>query len=119
MSVLSPAALEALGLRFTVGSLLRGEFSQAPCGGGGGGGGGVGEYVLVRTDVGLFFPAVGSVRDAVLRAADHEAGGRLPVVLDCTYFRGLDYTAVKVSQHLCTPNRAERRRATISRQTER
>lgn len=54
-----------------------------------------GEYVLVRPDVGLFFPAVGVVRDAVLLAATQEGAGGLPLVLDCTHFRNLDYTAVK------------------------
>ncbi|KAK3930457.1 Sodium-independent sulfate anion transporter [Frankliniella fusca] len=52
-------------------------------------------YVLVRPEVGLFFPAMGVVRDAVLSAAGGEGGGTLPVVLDCTRFRNLDYTAVK------------------------
>lgn len=56
---------------------------------------GWGEYVVVRPDVGLFFPAMGLVRDAVLRAAAEE-GGTLPVVLDCSRFSGLDFTAVKV-----------------------
>lgn len=50
----------------------------------------------MRPDVGLFFPAVSVVRDAVLVAAAQEGAGGLPVVLDCTHFRNLDYTAVKV-----------------------
>ncbi|XP_034242350.1 sodium-independent sulfate anion transporter-like isoform X2 [Thrips palmi] len=54
-----------------------------------------GEYVLVRPDVGLFFPAVGVVRDAVLLASTQEGAGGLPLVLDCAHFRNLDYTAVK------------------------
>ncbi|XP_026282285.1 sodium-independent sulfate anion transporter-like isoform X1 [Frankliniella occidentalis] len=54
-----------------------------------------GEYVLVRPEVGLFFPAMGVVRDAVVTAAAGEGGAALPMVLDCTHFRSLDYTAVK------------------------
>ncbi|KAJ1527169.1 hypothetical protein ONE63_008700 [Megalurothrips usitatus] len=56
---------------------------------------GWGEYVAVRPDAGLFFPAMTVVRDAVLRAANEEGAGALPVVLDCSSFRSLDYTAVK------------------------
>lgn len=71
---------------------------------------GWGEYVVVRPDVGLFFPAMGLVRDAVLRAAAEEGGtGTLPVVLDCSRFSGLDFTAVKVPD-LMTSHQRHRER---------
>lgn len=54
------------------------------------------KYLLVRPDVGLFFPAVDFLANKITDIADDRAGPNVPVVVDCHRFRGIDYTAVKV-----------------------
>ncbi|XP_008201868.1 sodium-independent sulfate anion transporter [Nasonia vitripennis] len=53
------------------------------------------KYLLIRPDVGLFFPAVDFLANKITDIADDRAGPSIPVVLDCQRFRGIDYTAVK------------------------
>ncbi|XP_054284171.1 sodium-independent sulfate anion transporter-like [Macrosteles quadrilineatus] len=60
---------------------------------------GVMEYVLVAPSIGMFFPSVDVVSNHLLEAGLQQGGGRHPVVLDCTHFTSLDYTAAKA---LCT-----------------
>ncbi|XP_058797830.1 sodium-independent sulfate anion transporter-like [Phymastichus coffea] len=54
------------------------------------------KYLLIQPDVGLFFPAVDFLVNKISEVADERADdGKVPLVLDCQRFRGIDYTAVK------------------------
>lgn len=59
-------------------------------------------YVLVEPCTGLFFPSVDYVRAAVNKAGISTAEGSLTVVLDCCHLTGLDFTAVKGIEGLCS-----------------
>lgn len=55
-----------------------------------------GEYLLVTPDNSLYFPAVDFMRAQVDRAGVRKGRGQLPVVVDCRYILGADFTAAKV-----------------------
>jgi hypothetical protein len=50
-----------------------------------------GTYVMVKVDVGLTFPEVDDLYNAISKQSVN-----YPVVLDCTHFTILDYTGVQV-----------------------
>ncbi|XP_023245583.1 sodium-independent sulfate anion transporter-like isoform X2 [Copidosoma floridanum] len=52
-------------------------------------------YLLIQPDVGLFFPAVDFLANKIVEIADDHGLGKVPLVVDCQRFRGVDYTAVK------------------------
>lgn len=55
------------------------------------------KYLLIRPDVGLFFPAVDFLANKISDIAEDRATPDTPVVvIDCQRFRGIDYTAIKV-----------------------
>lgn len=49
-------------------------------------------------DNSLYFPAVDFMRASVGRAGVKQGSSHLPVVVDCRYILGADFTAAKVSQ---------------------
>ncbi|KAG8231476.1 hypothetical protein J437_LFUL000193 [Ladona fulva] len=53
------------------------------------------EYLLVTPDGGLFFPAIEFVRAEVCRIAVSEGGGVLPIVLNCSHLKGMDFSAAE------------------------
>ncbi|KAK3877558.1 hypothetical protein Pcinc_017744 [Petrolisthes cinctipes] len=59
-------------------------------------------YVKVAPRSGLFFPSVDHVRTQVTKTAITAANGRAPVVVDCSHFSGIDFTASKGMKALCT-----------------
>lgn len=56
------------------------------------------EYILIKPDIGLYYPAVDFLRAKINDAANKEARNILPLVLDCESIKGIDYTAVKVEE---------------------
>ncbi|KAG8306811.1 hypothetical protein J6590_038752 [Homalodisca vitripennis] len=54
-----------------------------------------GEYLLVIPDNSLYFPAVDFMRTSVGRAGIRQGSSHLPVVVDCRYILGADFTAAK------------------------
>lgn len=55
-------------------------------------------------DNSLYFPAVDFMRASVGRAGVKQGSSHLPVVVDCRYILGADFTAAKVSQLSCVTN---------------
>lgn len=53
------------------------------------------EYLLVTPGNSLYFPAVDFIRQSVGRAARREGCSQLPVVVDCRFVLGADFTAAK------------------------
>ncbi|XP_063240339.1 sodium-independent sulfate anion transporter-like isoform X2 [Bacillus rossius redtenbacheri] len=54
-----------------------------------------GEYVLVTPDIGLLYPAMDYLRTELGKVASRDAKGILPVVVNCAYFKGADYTTAQ------------------------
>lgn len=54
-----------------------------------------GEYLLVIPDNSLYFPAVDFMRASVGRVGVKQGSSQLPVVVDCRYILGADFTAAK------------------------
>ncbi|XP_075231242.1 sodium-independent sulfate anion transporter-like [Lycorma delicatula] len=52
-----------------------------------------GEYVMLTPDKGLFFPAVDKLHTTILNVTKEKI--KLPVIIDCIHFTGIDYTAAK------------------------
>ncbi|GBP82785.1 Sodium-independent sulfate anion transporter [Eumeta japonica] len=52
-------------------------------------------YLLVTVGNSLYFPSVEYIRQYVERAAKKQADCRMPVVIDCRYVLGADFTAAK------------------------
>ncbi|KAK7065718.1 hypothetical protein SK128_028314, partial [Halocaridina rubra] len=52
-------------------------------------------YVVVEPQDGLLFPSVDHVRAQITKAGLRNAQGTVPVVVDCTHFTAVDYTAAK------------------------
>lgn len=53
------------------------------------------EYLLVTPGNSLYFPAVDFIRQSVGRAARREGCSQLPIVVDCRFVLGADFTAAK------------------------
>ncbi|EEB10996.1 sulfate transporter, putative [Pediculus humanus corporis] len=53
------------------------------------------EYLLVTPGNSLYFPAVDFIRSSVCRAATKEGSSSMPIVVDCRYVLGADFTAAK------------------------
>ncbi|KAM3961044.1 sodium-independent sulfate anion transporter [Aphomia sociella] len=53
------------------------------------------KYLLVTVDSSLYFPGVEYIRQYVERAAKKKGGCSMPVVIDCRYVLGADFTAAK------------------------
>lgn len=54
------------------------------------------EYLLVTPDNSLYFPAVDFLRSQVGKVGVKLGSRHLPVVIDCRYILGADFTAAKV-----------------------
>ena len=54
-------------------------------------------YLMVTPGSSLYFPAVDFIRASVDRVAVKQGASHLPVVLDCRFILGADYTAAKVN----------------------
>ncbi|XP_026750150.2 sodium-independent sulfate anion transporter-like [Galleria mellonella] len=53
------------------------------------------KYLLVTVDNSLYFPGIEYIRQYVERAAKKKGGCSMPVVIDCRYVLGADFTAAK------------------------
>ncbi|XP_063240337.1 sodium-independent sulfate anion transporter-like [Bacillus rossius redtenbacheri] len=83
-----------IGVVFNAAQLLyhwaRPQISVKTCKGHSGG-----EYVLVTPDIGLLYPAMDYLRTELGKVASRDAKGKLPVVVNCAYFKGVDYTTAQ------------------------
>lgn len=59
-----------------------------------------GGYVLVTPAHGVSYPSTSHIRAAIRKAGLRQAGGSLPVVVDCSFIDTADYTSAKV-RHQC------------------
>lgn len=55
-----------------------------------------GGYVLVTPAHGISYPSTSHIRAAIRKAGLKQAGGSVPVVIDCTFIDMADYTSAKV-----------------------
>lgn len=53
------------------------------------------QYIRIVPNVGMFFPGIDHLRETVNKAA-LAAEYKVPAVIDCTKFNGLDYTSAQV-----------------------
>ncbi|KAK6643064.1 hypothetical protein RUM43_004567 [Polyplax serrata] len=53
------------------------------------------EYLLVTPGNSLYFPAIDFLRASVCRVATKEGSNTIPIVIDCRYILGADFTAAK------------------------
>ncbi|GLV44591.1 uncharacterized protein CBL_13477 [Carabus blaptoides fortunei] len=53
------------------------------------------EYLLITPGNSLYFPAIDFIRSSVGRAAINEGLSHIPVIVDCRYVLGADFTAAK------------------------
>ena len=53
------------------------------------------QYIRIVPNVGMFFPGIDHLRETVNKAAS-AAEYKVPCVVDCTKFNGLDYTSAQV-----------------------
>lgn len=58
------------------------------------------EYLLVTPGNSLYFPAVDFIKQFVGHAGVKEGSSQLPVVVDCRYVLGADFTAAKVNNFI-------------------
>lgn len=56
------------------------------------------EYLLVTPGNSLYFPAVDFIKQSVGNAAIKQGSSQVPVVVDCRYILGTDFTAAKVKK---------------------
>lgn len=58
-----------------------------------------GEYLVVTPDLGLFYPGIDNLYQFLTKTAskNHQ---NLPVAVNCCYFKGIDYTAIRVWKDL-------------------
>lgn len=56
------------------------------------------QYIHIIPNVGMFFPGIDHLRETVNKAAS-AAEYKVPAVIDCTKFNGLDYTSAQVYHH--------------------
>lgn len=54
------------------------------------------QYIKVAPNVGMFFPGIDHLREKVNKAS-MAAEYKVPVVVDCIKFNGLDYTSAQVN----------------------
>ncbi|XP_069683415.1 sodium-independent sulfate anion transporter-like isoform X2 [Periplaneta americana] len=51
-----------------------------------------GEYVMITPDIGLMYPAVNFFCTVLYKTGMNQGRGSLPVVINCMFFKGFDYT---------------------------
>lgn len=56
------------------------------------------QYIRVTPNIGMFFPGIDHLRQMVNKAL-FAADFKVPVVIECIKFTGLDYTAAQVSRN--------------------
>ncbi|XP_069943961.1 sodium-independent sulfate anion transporter [Cherax quadricarinatus] len=54
-----------------------------------------GGYVLVTPSHGLSYPSISHIRSAIRKAGLRQAGGSLPIVIDCSFIDTADFTSAK------------------------
>lgn len=54
-----------------------------------------GEYVMVTPDIGLMYPAINYFCTSLYKAGMNYGKGSLPVVVNCIFFKGFDYTTAR------------------------
>jgi len=54
------------------------------------------EYVMVTPDIGLMYPAANYMYTSVNKAGMNQDGSPLPVIINCTYIKGVDCTTAMV-----------------------
>ncbi len=59
---------------------------------------------MVTPDLGLFFPAVGYMEMEMNKTLKKYPYRNLPIAVNCIFFKGFDYTAVKVYESLLCPD---------------
>jgi hypothetical protein len=57
------------------------------------------EYVMVTPDVGLMYPVADYFCTTVNKAGMIQGNSSLPVVINCTYIKAMDYTTALVVSH--------------------
>lgn len=60
------------------------------------------EYLLVTPGNSLYFPAVDFIKQSVGNAGIKQGSSQVPVVVDCRYILGADFTAAKVKEDFFT-----------------
>lgn len=55
--------------------------------------------MLVTPAHGISYPSTSHIRAAIRKAGLRQAGGSLPVVIDCSFIDVADYTSAKVGYH--------------------
>lgn len=55
-----------------------------------------GEYAIVTPDLGLFYPAVSYLETKMYTTLNKDPFKNLPIAVNCIFFKGFDYTAIKV-----------------------
>ncbi|KAG8228714.1 hypothetical protein J437_LFUL009396 [Ladona fulva] len=53
------------------------------------------EYILVTPDVGLYFPSIDLLRAELRKIGTNEGAGEIPIVLNCSHLKGIDFSAAK------------------------
>jgi hypothetical protein len=51
---------------------------------------------MVTPDIGLMYPAADYLYATVSKAGINQDGNSLPVIINCTYIKGMDYTIAMV-----------------------
>jgi len=54
---------------------------------------------MVTPDIGLMYPAANCMYTSVNKAGMNQDGSLLPVIINCTYIKGLDYTIALVGSY--------------------
>jgi sodium-independent sulfate anion transporter 11 len=55
-----------------------------------------GEYVMLTPDIGLMYVAVDFLCKTVTKAGINQGSSSLPLVINCTYIKEMDYTTAMV-----------------------
>lgn len=63
------------------------------------------QYIRIVPNVGMFFPGIDHLRETVNKASS-AAEYKVPAVIDCIKFNGLDYTSAQVSAAIVATLRA-------------
>uniref|UniRef100_A0A0A9W820 Sodium-independent sulfate anion transporter n=3 Tax=Lygus hesperus TaxID=30085 RepID=A0A0A9W820_LYGHE len=62
----------------------------------------MGEYIIIRPDLGIFFPSVDYISTYIVKLADEDREEKKPILIDCRDIRDTDYTAAKSFMALTT-----------------
>lgn len=68
------------------------------------------EYVILKPETGLFYPAADFFCNTVVRGVQKYGGNGAPLIIDCKRLRSLDYTALKGIEGISKDLNAEKNR---------